>query len=353
MRSHVYSGFDAVVLALPAPQAHESAAKRPKPAPCKSSQPSQVAPCWTLMLAYPQAVQPGLTTLGPQWNAARSTHHRIAWLARESSKPGRTIVERWTVQASAAWSQNTCKTTRACKPSCSRPLPRSPASGPNPPMSTAQRWRYAKTTRPGQEPSVGRQSRPRRLRRLVPGPPGGRRLCVRPGAGTGRGPPPLTARVKGQREATTLRQGASPPRPPARCTPARWWRRWPAGSTPGPRRPVAGAHGRRGHPALRARGGPKHILQQLAACGLHSDEPAGVAIRRTPLYQQPRWTQLMHQRPGLPLRLLAQRHRSAQPRAAAAITRPATPSWCTPAPAARACTGAARAWRLRTDATDL
>jgi renalase len=58
-----------------------------------------------LMLAFPQAVQPTMTHLGPQWNAALSTHHRIAWLARESSKPGRAPVERWTVQASAAWSQ--------------------------------------------------------------------------------------------------------------------------------------------------------------------------------------------------------------------------------------------------------
>jgi hypothetical protein len=56
------------------------------------------------MLAYPQASQPGLTHLGPQWNAARSTHHRIAWLARESSKPGRSSIERWTLQASAEWS---------------------------------------------------------------------------------------------------------------------------------------------------------------------------------------------------------------------------------------------------------
>ena len=65
----------------------------------------EVAPCWTLMLAFPQAVQPTLAHLGPQWNAALSTHHRIAWLARESSKPGRASVERWTVQASAAWSR--------------------------------------------------------------------------------------------------------------------------------------------------------------------------------------------------------------------------------------------------------
>lgn len=103
--SHVYGGFDAVVLAVPSPVAqallktHKSGA-----ALLKKTAAVSVAPCWTLMLAFPQAVQPGLTTLGPQWNAARSTHHRIAWLARESSKPGRGAVERWTVQASAAWS---------------------------------------------------------------------------------------------------------------------------------------------------------------------------------------------------------------------------------------------------------
>ena len=104
--SHVYSGFDAVVLAIPHPQAQELLSSTPKGvALAKKTANVSVAPCWTLMLAYPQAVQPGLTTLGPQWNAARSTHHRIAWLARESSKPGRGRVERWTVQASAAWSQ--------------------------------------------------------------------------------------------------------------------------------------------------------------------------------------------------------------------------------------------------------
>ena len=56
------------------------------------------------MVAFPQAQQPTLCSLGPQWNVARSTHHRIAWLARESSKPGRGTVERWTVQANPAWS---------------------------------------------------------------------------------------------------------------------------------------------------------------------------------------------------------------------------------------------------------
>ena len=102
----VYSGFDTVLLAIGAEQARlllNTAQQADHLA--QQLDMVQVAPCWTLMLAFPQAVQPGLTTLGPQWNAARSTHHRIAWLARESSKPGRSVVERWTVQASPTWSQ--------------------------------------------------------------------------------------------------------------------------------------------------------------------------------------------------------------------------------------------------------
>ena len=103
---HVFSGFDAVLLAMPSAPAAGLLAH------CEQAQGLaqrlghvEVAPCWTLMLAFPQAVQPTLSHLGPQWNAALSTHHRIAWLARESSKPGRGAVERWTVHASPGWSQ--------------------------------------------------------------------------------------------------------------------------------------------------------------------------------------------------------------------------------------------------------
>lgn len=103
--SRVHAGFNAVVLALPAPEAQRlltgSAVQSPLLLPLSDV---QMQPCWTLMLAYPQAMQPGLTTLGPNWNVATSTHHRIAWLARESSKPGRSWIERWTVHASAEWS---------------------------------------------------------------------------------------------------------------------------------------------------------------------------------------------------------------------------------------------------------
>ena len=101
----VLSGFDQVMLAIPSVQAAELLrASALAPDFMERIEQVRVAPCWTLMVAFPQAQQPGLAHLGPQWNAALSTHHRIAWLSRESSKPGRDPIERWTVQASAAWS---------------------------------------------------------------------------------------------------------------------------------------------------------------------------------------------------------------------------------------------------------
>ena len=102
----MFSGFDQVLLAIPSDQAIDLLrTSKIKMENAAALSKVQVAPCWTLMVAFPNAAQPGLITLGPQWNAARSVHHRVAWLARESSKPGRGHVERWTVQASAAWSQ--------------------------------------------------------------------------------------------------------------------------------------------------------------------------------------------------------------------------------------------------------
>jgi renalase len=103
---HVFPGFDAVLLAMPSGLAAGLLAQSTlAEGLAQRIAQVEVAPCWSLMIAFPQAVQPKLAHLGPQWNAAMSTHHRIAWLARESSKPGRGGVERWTVQASPAWSQ--------------------------------------------------------------------------------------------------------------------------------------------------------------------------------------------------------------------------------------------------------
>lgn len=103
---HVYSGFDAALLAVPPSRTRVLLGDgKLSSAISQKIEPVRIAPCWTLMIAFPQANQATMSHLGPQWNAARSTHHRVAWLARESSKPGRERIERWTLQASAAWSQ--------------------------------------------------------------------------------------------------------------------------------------------------------------------------------------------------------------------------------------------------------
>jgi predicted NAD/FAD-dependent oxidoreductase len=102
---HVYSGFDGVLLAVPPARTRALLDNGKLSADISEKiEAVRIAPCWTLMIAFPQANQANLSHLGPQWNAARSTHHRVAWLARESSKPGRDRIERWTLQASPAWS---------------------------------------------------------------------------------------------------------------------------------------------------------------------------------------------------------------------------------------------------------
>ena len=146
----VHSGFDAVIMAVPSVQAQALllSSQIAKPLMGEIAKVS-VAPCWTLMLAFPQAAQPALAHLGPQWNAARSTHHRIAWLARESSKPGRGGIERWTVQASVAWSQEHLEDDA---PRVQAKLLRafSEVTGirAEPAHADTQRWRYAQTVTP-------------------------------------------------------------------------------------------------------------------------------------------------------------------------------------------------------------
>ena len=147
---HVYSGFDAVVLAIPSPQAQALLATCKKGAALgQKISKVTVEPCWTLMLAFPQAMQPNMWTLGPQWNAARSTHHRVAWLARESSKPGRGPIERWTVQASAAWSQEHLQDDpKRVQAKLTKAFTEITGIRAEPSHVDTQRWLYAKTGTP-------------------------------------------------------------------------------------------------------------------------------------------------------------------------------------------------------------
>ncbi len=145
-----WQGFDAVVLAVPAPLAQELLGSveglRSLAQPLQAV---RMAPSWALALAYAQAMQPGLNTLGPQWNAARSTHHRVSWLARESSKPQRGPIERWTVQASAAWSQeHLLDTPERVQAKLQRAFAEITGIHAQPHYAYTRRWTHAKTLTP-------------------------------------------------------------------------------------------------------------------------------------------------------------------------------------------------------------
>jgi len=146
----VVGGFDRVVLAMPHPQVHDLLrASGLAPELRQALAPVHVAPCWTLMVAYPQAMQPGLAHLGPQWNAARSTHHRISWLARESSKPGRDPIERWTIQASPAWSTKHLEDdAERVKAKLLKGFAEITGIRATPTFAVAHRWRFAQTQTP-------------------------------------------------------------------------------------------------------------------------------------------------------------------------------------------------------------
>lgn len=90
------SGFDAVVLAIPAAQASPLCAAVPDLA-------AQVrqgghAPCWAAMIRYD-------APLPLAFDAAFVADAVIGWVMRDASRPGRAVGERWVLHANAEWSK--------------------------------------------------------------------------------------------------------------------------------------------------------------------------------------------------------------------------------------------------------
>lgn len=143
--------FDAVVLALPAPQA-EALLQASALAPdwcARLRTEVHLAPCWTLLAAFAHSNGP----LGPTWDAARCQHPRVAWAARETSKPGRHGCERWVVQASPAWSaEHLDDDAERVAAKLLRGLADVAGLRAEPTLAVAHRWRYAQTQRPLGEP---------------------------------------------------------------------------------------------------------------------------------------------------------------------------------------------------------
>ncbi|MCX2860550.1 NAD(P)-binding protein [Paucibacter sp. PLA-PC-4] len=137
--------FDAVLLALPAPQAGallRTAAEEELAALAQLTDSVRMRGCWALMLRYPAA-------LALPFDAAFVNSGPLRWVARDSSKPGRRIgseggSETWLLHAEAEWSE-----ARLAWPAdaVAAELLRAFAAlgAPAPVTWTAHRWRYADT----------------------------------------------------------------------------------------------------------------------------------------------------------------------------------------------------------------
>ena len=93
----IEKGFDALILAIPGPQAFALAQHLDPDIEAITGQ-SNMKGCWTLMARFEQKPE-------VSFEAAFVNQEIISWVARNSSKPQRTGQESWTIQANPLWSQ--------------------------------------------------------------------------------------------------------------------------------------------------------------------------------------------------------------------------------------------------------
>jgi predicted NAD/FAD-dependent oxidoreductase len=128
--------FDAVVIAVPAPQARDLLDV--VPALHQRLRGVTLLPCWALMLGFAERLDCDLDAIfvdGP----------RISFLARDSSKPGRRSGERWVAHAAHAWSEEhlnddpadvLVKMVKAFRDASGSPV--------QPVHAVVHRWRYSR-----------------------------------------------------------------------------------------------------------------------------------------------------------------------------------------------------------------
>jgi predicted NAD/FAD-dependent oxidoreductase len=90
-----FGDFDAVAIAVPAPQALPLLQAAPRFA--KAVQSVQMMPCWSVMLAFEEPLSLG-------FDAAFLVMPKLTWAARDSSKPDRRDSEVWVLHGSPEWS---------------------------------------------------------------------------------------------------------------------------------------------------------------------------------------------------------------------------------------------------------
>ena len=134
--------FDAVLLAVPAPQAVPLLRAAPRLADAAAT--AILRPTWAVLLDF-------ATALALPFDAAFVKDAPIAWIARDSGKPGRAAGERWVVHATASWSEaHLSEDAEDVAWALARAFARLTSRDDVPLFETAHRWRFARS-----EPSLG------------------------------------------------------------------------------------------------------------------------------------------------------------------------------------------------------
>ena len=138
--------FDAVVLAMPAPQIVPLAATAGLAFPALTA--VRYAPCWALMLAYDAPP-------GPAYDHLRPEDEAIGWIARDAAKPGRDReAETWVVHAAPAWSRRHLELAPEAAGAALRAEAARFGLGAAPRVAIAHRWRFARVEQAAAVPFV-------------------------------------------------------------------------------------------------------------------------------------------------------------------------------------------------------
>jgi photolyase PhrII len=138
--------FGAVVVAVPPPQAEPLLVAAPQLAATMAAR--KVDPCWALLVSFesPLAVDfDGALLGGERGDTGEASEAPLAWVARNSSKPGRPKGESWVIHGSPSWSRTHLDASPEAAAECLRRAFEE-RFGPLPGIrfQRAHLWRYAR-----------------------------------------------------------------------------------------------------------------------------------------------------------------------------------------------------------------
>lgn len=138
--------FDIVISTVPSEQAKHLSSAVAAFAPSLAI--IEMAPCWSLMLAFEDRIEPGFSVYQNQDGAKEGP---FGWIARNSGKPGRDpTTDQWIVHANPDWSIAHLELEK--EDVANRLLMQfrqiAATDFPQPLYKAAHRWRYAMTTQP-------------------------------------------------------------------------------------------------------------------------------------------------------------------------------------------------------------